>query len=127
MIGQKILKSDIERGVSTIKDKNYNPYCNGVTKFSLAFFDKVKHLLTDTYKAELIYDTKHHYCLRVSTKSGLVVSFHGCSFGYSGEGSRGSVEILVKLGFTVKQCQRIFLYRNHMTVKFDKLTLFRRI
>ena len=124
MIGQLVLKNDINRGVTTIKDKNYHNMGGG-TRFSLMFFDKVQHLLTDTYKAELLFDNKHWYRLRISTKSGLNVSFHGCSFGYFGEGSRGTVEILSKLGFSDKQCRKVFEHRDHMT-KSDKRVLYKR-
>ena len=124
MKGQLVLKNDINRGVTTIKDKNYHEMGGG-TRFSLMFFDKVKHLLTDTYKAELLFDNKHWYRLRISTKSGLTVSFHGCSFGYGGEGSRGSYQILSNLGFSEKQCRKVFEHRDHMSGS-DKLLLFKR-
>lgn len=119
-----MLKNDILRGVSTLKDKNYHEL-GGISKYSGIFFDKVKHLLTDTYKAELLFDNKHWYRMKVSTKSGITVSFYGCSFGYGGEGSRMSAEILHKLGFNVKQCQKVFESRHHFS-KPDKLVFFKR-
>jgi hypothetical protein len=121
MKGQNILKADLERGVMHIKDKNYNPWCNGVTKYSLIFFNHIMknhgEKVGKVISAELKYDMKNHHRLYLKTENGYELSFYGCSSGYYGEGSRGSADILERCGFTEKQIQRVFKKENFKVFK----------
>lgn len=121
--GKKHLLLDIKRGVKLIKDYNYKGYYES-TRSSLEFFHNTKEIIQylEVEKAQLEYTRKHNYRLRIFTKSGHVFVFTGCSFGYTGEGSRGSKEILQELGFKPKQYNKVFEHRDHMT-KDDKMTL----
>jgi hypothetical protein len=125
MLGQTILKRDIQRGVTHIKDKNYNLYANGITKQSLEFFKHIEKYMSPVKRAILQYDSKNWYRLKLFTITGQTVIFYGCSFGYHGEGSRGSYEILTKVGFSDKQAKKVFDRKDHFN-KPDQLTLVRR-
>lgn len=126
--GTKQLERDFVRGVKLIRDKNYEPYANGVTKYSINFF---KHLVDEgylipdeVYRADLEYDKKHHYRLTLHTIDEYRFSFHGVSFGYGGEGSRGSAEILKACGFN--NYKRAFSeFRKHMN-DHDIIRLFKK-
>ncbi len=126
--GLKELERDFVNGVKLIRDKNYEENCNGVTKYSLKFFKylvKEGYLIpSEVYRADLIYDKKNWYRLVLHTIDGYRFSFHGVSFGYTGEGSRGSVEILQECGF--KNVKRILQHREHFEEK-DSIKLFKNI
>ena len=85
-----------------ISDKSFNPYANGVTRFSLAIWETIKkHIdITGFTKAEMTYNTKDHYILTLTHKAGYKFKFHGVSAGYFGEGSRGTQTILQECGFS---------------------------
>lgn len=129
MKGIRLLEKDFVNGVRLIRDKNYNPLCNGITRFSLQFFH---HLVkegvlnvNDVYRADFSYSKKHWYSLTLHTVDGYKFSFHGVSFGYSGEGSRGSAEILKACGF--RNYKRPFMEdRNHYD-KSDSYMMFKKI
>lgn len=130
MKGIRLLEKDfLVNGVKLIRDKNYNSYCNGGTRFSLEFF---KHLVDkgylnvdEVYRADLNFHKKHWYSLTLHTKDGYRFSFHGVSFGYGGEGSRGSAEILKACGF--KNYKRAFdEHRSHFE-KADSMRMFKKV
>lgn len=120
MRGQIILKKDIARGVKLLKDGSYH-YNTGSTSSSLEFFKHVSKYMSQAKKAVLKYSHKHGYNLSVFTMTGQQVVFQGCSFGYAGQGSRASVEILKALGFNERQVSKVM--KNRDVKNNDKMTL----
>lgn len=127
MKGIRLVEKDFLNGVKLIRDKNYEPTCNGVTRYSLMFFN---HLIEkgyfntdEVYRADLRYHKKHNYSLTLHTVDGYKFSFHGVSFGYAGEGSRGSQTILERCGFS--NSERVFNHRPHMN-KTDEIKFYKR-
>jgi hypothetical protein len=128
MLGMIKVERDFINGVTSFKDKNYNPYCNGVTKQSLNFFDYLLEKgffeTKEVYRVDLKFSKKHWYSLTLYTIHGYSFSFYGCSFGYGGEGSRGSKYILDKCGFS--KTDRVFKHKNHFE-QSDMMRFFKRI
>jgi hypothetical protein len=128
MKGIKLVEKDFLNGVKLIRDKNYNPDCNGVTRMSLEFFNHLYnkgYFTTDeVYRADLKYTTRHGYSMTLHTVDGYKFMFHGVSFGYSGEGSRGAKEILEKCGFS--NTHRVFDLRHHFH-QSDEIKFFKRV
>lgn len=117
--GIRIFTNDFNRGVKHFKDKNYSQYGSAG---SLRFFNYAKHFITDVKRVVLLYDNKHWYRMKIITGNGYEFFFYGCSFGYYGEGSRTSAEILKQLGFKESQIKKVFDLKDHMSGS-DKLTL----
>lgn len=127
MKGIRLIKKDLQNGVTLIKDKNYNPYCQGVTRYSVMFFNYLvkKGMLSKekVYRADLKYSQEHWYSLTLHTTDGFRFSFYGVTFGYVGEGSFGTAEILLSCGFN--QVKRVFQKREHMASS-DMIRLFKK-
>lgn len=108
-IRTKILRNDLARGVKFLSESSYS-IINGSTKSSAIFMLKLKNLIdiTKVYRVDLKKTTRHWYTLELYTKDGFHIQLKGCSYGYYGEGSRGSYAVLRECGFDEKRIQRIF-------------------
>lgn len=112
-----------------ISDKAFNPYANGVTRFSLAIWETIKkHVdITGFTKAEMTFNTKDHYILTLTHKVGYKFKFHGMGAGYFGEGSRGTQTILQECGFSYyTKCfteENFTLCKKAYTMPLKKFTL----
>ena len=108
MIKTKTLKNDIRRGVKHLSEHSYsNLY--GATRSSLEFIrEAFKHDIGEALKVDFKHTKKKWYTVTISTSKGYTVQVKGLSFGYYGEGSRGSKEVLEMLGFNEKQQKRVF-------------------
>lgn len=75
---------------------------SGITRFSLEFFDENADTFDDFVHAWFVYDKeKADYELHLEDKNGDEMILEGCSFGYGGEGSHGTMEVLQKAGFPI--------------------------
>jgi hypothetical protein len=110
MLKIKTLNADIKRGVKTLNDKSYT--YRGVTSYSLKFWSKVRGLVGQVVKAEFVEDY-HGYKLFLTTDKGYRVGLFGCSFGYWGEGCRGSAQVLKDCGFTNAQIKKVFTKQSN--------------
>lgn len=108
-IKRNTLRKDIRRGVRFLSDSAYSEY-SGVTKISALFVLELKKLidLKQVYRVDFKYSQKHNYSVWLFSKQGFVIKLKGFSFGYYGEGSRGSLALLQEIGFNEKQIHRIF-------------------
>jgi hypothetical protein len=109
-IKRNTLKSDINRGVKFLSERSYSNV-TGSTKSSALFMLQVKKVidLTKVYRVDLKYTSnKHWYTVELFTKDGYHIQLKGCSYGYYGEGSRGTYAVLRECGFPEKRIQRIF-------------------
>lgn len=124
-INKTILKRDLARGVRFLNESAYNKNW-GVTKFSALFCLELKKYIDFSlvYRVDLKLSSKHWYTVRLFTKDGYVIQLKGFSFGYYGEGSRGTLAILQECGFSKEQINRIFI-PNHADNK--QMRLFRRV
>jgi hypothetical protein len=109
LVKKGTLQKDIARGVKFLNEAAYSNIV-GATKSSLLFYLEVKKCidLSQVYRVELENSTRHWYSLKLYTRDGYTVLFKGLSFGFYGEGSRGTVAVLNDLGFGRKQIKRIF-------------------
>ena len=121
-IMKTILRKDIERGVKFLSETSYS-HIWGCTRSSALFCMELrKYIDFDlVYRVDMALTQQHHYTVRLFTKDGYTIQLKGFSFGYWGEGSRGSLAILREIGFKRKQINRIF---NHGV---DKVRLIRRV
>lgn len=112
---QKLEKGD------RIIDKAFQPYANGVTKYSLRVWDEIKkHVdITGFTVAKMEYSVKDHYTFTLTHKDGYKFVFNGVSAGYHGEGSRGTEKILKEIGFA--KPERVFDLNNE-TFTFKRKT-----
>lgn len=103
------LKKDIKRGVKHINEESYNKY-HGITTFSVNFIQYVLNECNvgNVSKVEFTKSYKNHYTVKFYTDLGYTIVGKGLSFGYFGEGSRASREILHQLGFSDRQCNKVF-------------------
>ena len=109
-IRTRTLRKDLERGVKFLSETSYSN-ANGSTKSSALFMLKLKNLIdiTKVYRVDLKYTpTRHWYTLELYTTDGFHIQLKGCSYGYYGEGSRGTYAVLRECGFSEKRIQRIF-------------------
>lgn len=111
-IKRNILKSDIERGVKFINEQAYSNVC-GSTRSSALFIQQVAKFvdLSNVYRVDLKHNNRHWYTVRLFTKTGYVINLKGCSYGYYGEGSRGTWAVLKACGFNPNKFEkRIFAH-----------------
>jgi hypothetical protein len=122
-INKITLKRDILRGVRFLNEQSYSNIW-GSTKSSALFCRELRKYLdfNQVYRVDFKHSQLHWYTVRLFFKSGYVVQLKGFSFGYWGEGSRGSHAILLECGFKPQQIKRIF---DHGNQKF--IRLFRRV
>lgn len=122
-IKRNILKSDIVRGVKFINEQAYSNVC-GSTRSSALFIQQVaKYInLSLVYRVDLKHNNKHWYTVRLFTKDGYVIQLKGCSYGYYGEGSRGTYAVMKECGFDPKKFEkRIFTHgAEKQSIKFFK-------
>jgi hypothetical protein len=111
IIKKRILKADIERGVKFLSERAYSNSA-GITKSSALFFLEVaKHIdVKKVNKVTLENSSRHWYTVNLHTKDGYVIQLKGLSFGYLGEGSRGTIAILKACGFTNRAIGKILTF-----------------
>ena len=102
------LGKDVARGVRFLNESSYSNFY-GVTRYSLEFVQYVfrKFEVGEVVKVEF-KTVKNNYRVYITTSNGFTIVAHGLSFGYFGEGSRGSREVLELLGFSEKQISKVF-------------------
>jgi hypothetical protein len=123
MIHKQLLKRDIMRGVRFINEQAYSKI-TGCTKSSALFLLELrKHIdFGKVYRVDCKHSQKHHFTVKLFTTDGYVIMLKGLSFGYWGEGSRGSQAALEACGFKPNQIKRLF---DHANQKF--IRMYRRI
>lgn len=122
LIKKTVLRKDIDRGVKFINEQAYSNIW-GSTKSSALFCLELKKYIDFSlvYRVDMKHTQKHWYTVRLYTKDGYTIQLKGFSFGYYGEGSRGSLAVLQECGFSKEQIHRIF----EMGVK--KIRMYRRV
>lgn len=111
-IKRNTLKRDIERGVKFLSEGSYSNVC-GSTRSSALFIQQVAKFvdLSKVYRVDLKHNNRHWYTVRLFSKDGYVIQLKGCSYGYYGEGSRGTYAVLTACGFNpAKFEKRIFAH-----------------
>jgi hypothetical protein len=120
-IKRNTLISDIRRGVKFLSESSYSNVC-GSTKSSVLFVAQVMKFIDikKVYRVDLKHNNKHWYTVRLFTKDGYVIQLKGCSYGYYGEGSRGTWAVLNACGFDSKKFEkRIFAHgADKHTIRF---------
>jgi hypothetical protein len=111
VIKRTILKRDLQRGVKFINEQAYSNAWGSTRSSALFCMELRKHMdLSLVYRVDMTQTDKHHYTVKLYTKDGYTIMLKGFSFGYWGEGSRGSMAALVECGFTPQQIDRIFTH-----------------
>lgn len=123
MIQKQLLKRDIQRGVRFINEQAYSKIA-GCTKSSALFLLELRKYIDfgKVYRVDFKHNQKHHYTVKLFTTDGFVIMLKGFSFGYWGEGSRGSQAALIECGFKREQIKRLF---DHANQKF--IRMYRRV
>jgi hypothetical protein len=109
----KIKKIEVKKGMY-LRDKDFHGN-SGWTKGSLWFWNEIKKHVGEVTKAEL--RQKPHrsldcYLILYTTKD-IKVVLYGVNGGYSGEGPRGTEEVLKGAGFNPKRVEEMVF--NHET------------
>lgn len=96
-----VLEEKVYNGVRDIVDKDIDPRCEGITKYSLLFWEEVKEMFDIKYfiRAETVLCEGDTIKLVLTRLTGERVTFCGVSSGYGGEGPRGALKILNECGF----------------------------
>ncbi|WP_342045975.1 hypothetical protein [Bacillus sp. OTU530] len=117
----------LKRGYFVIRNI---PYDRGITRESISLYGKTKHNFSKFIEAKIddrnfqnpiINEDadRNDYLILVDDK-GNQLHLTGCTCGYSGEGPRGTLEILNKSGFAVNErfvfCAQSFAL-NHPTIE----------
>jgi hypothetical protein len=119
-VHKKILKRDIERGVKFLSDIAYSPAGGSTRGSTLFLLELKKHIdLGKVYRADLTYvNGRKHYTVKLFTTDGYTIMLKGISFGYFGEGSRGSYAVLKECGFNEKNFGHIFKHTGRTQYRF---------
>lgn len=96
-LSTKLNKTKIKPGMY-LRDKEFTGL-TGVTRYSLEFWNEIKGRISEVVKAEVFIDKKQNPRLVLTTVDDVKVVLYGCNAGYSGEGPRGTVQILKEVGF----------------------------
>lgn len=121
-IKKTVLRKDIDRGVKFLSERAYSNI-SGSTRSSALFCLELKKYIDFSlvYRVDMVNTDRHWYSVRLFTRDGFEILLKGFSFGYWGEGSRGTLAVLRECGFSQEQIQRIF------THGLTKLRMFRRV
>lgn len=123
LIHKNILKRDIERGVRCINEQSYSKVWGSTKSSALFLLELRKHVdFSKVYRVDFKHNQKHWFTVKLFTKDGFIIMLKGFSFGYWGEGSRGSQAALVECGFKPSQIKRLF---DHSNQKF--IRMYRRV
>lgn len=79
----------------------------GITRFSLQFWDRIKHRINVTH-AKMTHNSRDWFRLYLLTDNDVIIEFTGCSSGYHGEGPRGAYQILTEAGFSKEEAEIVF-------------------
>lgn len=110
-IKRNTLKSDLQRGVKFLNEQAYSNVSGSTRSSALFCLALKKHLdFSLVYRVDFKHNTRHWYTVRLFFRNGYVVQLKGFSYGYWGEGSRGSMAILKECGFKDEQIKRIFVH-----------------
>lgn len=114
-----VLRRDIERGVKFLNEMAYS-YVGGCTRSSAMFcLELKKYIDFDTvYRVDFKKTRGHWFTVTAYTTEGYTIQLKGFSFGYYGEGSRGSMAFLKECGFNKEQINRIFTIGDNENTKF---------
>jgi hypothetical protein len=118
-IKKTVLRKDIERGVKFLNEMSYSNH-GGCTRSSAMFcLELKKHIdLSTVYRVDFKKTRGHWFTVTAFTKGGYTIQLKGFSFGYWGEGSRGSMAFLNECGFSKEQINRIFTVGDNENTKF---------
>lgn len=123
LIHKQILKRDIERGVRFINEQAYSKIWGSTKSSALFLLELRKHIdFSQVYRVDFKHNQKHWFTVKLFTRDGFVIMLKGFSFGYWGEGSRGSQAMLIECGFKPEQIKRLF---DHANQKF--IRMYRRV
>lgn len=111
------LSRDIKNGITVLEEKSYSDMY-GTTKASLLFYLELKkHINMDNiYSAHFRQSENGNYNVILYSKDGYTIMFNGLSFGYYGEGSRGSMDILKDIGFTAEKVEQVATKQSNFTL-----------
>lgn len=120
-----VLRKDIERGVKFLSERAYSNH-SGCTRSSAMFcLELKKHIDFNTvYRVDFKKTRSHWFTVTAHTTEGYTIQLKGFSFGYWGEGSRGSLAFLQECGFSKEQINKIFAIGDNENTKFK---LYRRV
>jgi hypothetical protein len=120
-IKRNTLKRDLERGVKFLSEGSYSNVTGSTKSSALFCLALKKHIdFSLVYRADFKHNTKHWYTVNLYFRDGYVVQLKGFSFGYWGEGSRGSMAILKHCGFKDWQIEKLFDHANQRKLRFFK-------
>jgi hypothetical protein len=123
VIKKQILKRDIMRGVRFINEQAYSEAWGSTKSSALFLLELRKHIdFGKVYRVDCKHSQKHWFTVKLFTIDGYVIMLKGFSFGYYGEGSRGSQAALEACGFKPNQIKRLF---DHANQKF--IRMYRRV
>ena len=119
-IKRNTLKRDIERGVKFLSEGSYSNVMGSTKSSALFCLALKKHLdFSLVYRVDFKFNNKHWYTVQLYFRTGHVVQLKGFSYGYWGEGSRGSMAILKECGFKISQIEKIFVHgADKKTLRF---------
>lgn len=117
-IHTQILKKDIQRGVRFINEQAYSKIWGGTRSSALFLLELRKYIdFRKVYRVDCKHNQKHHYTVKLFTTDGYIIMLKGFSFGYWGEGSRGSQAALTLCGFKPNQIKRLFDHANQKFIR----------
>jgi hypothetical protein len=118
-IKRNTLKRDIERGVKFLSEGSYSNVTGSTKSSALFCLALKKHIdFSLVYRADFKHNNRHWYTVTLHFRNGYVVQLKGFSFGYWGEGSRGSMSILSECGFKDSQIVKLFDHANQKKLRF---------
>jgi hypothetical protein len=118
-IKKTVLKRDLERGVKFLNEMAYSNQ-GGCTRSSALFcLELKKHIdLSLVHRVDFKKTRGHWFTVTAYTTDGYTIQLKGFSFGYWGEGSRGSMAFLKECGFNDKQINKIFTIADNEDTHF---------
>jgi hypothetical protein len=118
-IKRNTLKRDIARGVKFLSEGSYSNVLGSTKSSALFCLALKKHIdFSLVYRADFKHNNKHWYTVTLHFRNGYVVQLKGFSFGYWGEGSRGSMAILKDCGFKDWQIEKLFVHHYQKNLRF---------
>lgn len=110
-IKRNTLARDIARGVKFLSEGSYSNVTGSTKSSALFCLALKKHLdFSLVYRVDFKKTNKHWFTVQLYFKNGYVVQLKGFSYGYYGEGPRGSMAVLKECGFNDKQINKLFIH-----------------
>jgi hypothetical protein len=93
---RKLAKMELKPGI-VLDEKDFHGY-DGVTRYSLEFWEKVKKRLGTVDQIEQTFSEADWFKTSITDSNGVTIIMRGFASGYHGEGPRGLAQLLDEIG-----------------------------